>query len=266
MVTISLPVHPLSRAALLKHYGNEPITVENHDILFDHLAGTCRRHSGEDNSQLSASITLFVDDDIARHIHHNRQRIGARLFRWHRSQLFWYAATVWRIKGFGHAQPALADWLALHEVDEDDYPVSTAYRAFGRWQKNIENKNPAFFGQMRGRMSEIPAKKKGRRARPKYNRFDHPLRLSEVDPECALARFMASVAQVFLRIPKCLEEQARVHLYITVLNISERETSDRLRISRSTINYRQRAMLYRLRRNPTLARLMEQCKQLQTTT
>ena len=262
MIEVSLPVHPLSRAALLKHYGPEPICIPNHDVLFDQLAGTVRRHSGEDNSQLKSRITLMVDDDIARHIHLNAQRIGARLLRYHRNLMFWYAATVWRIKGFGHAQPALADWLALHEIDEDDYSVSTAYRAFTRWQKNIEQKNAAFFGQMRGKMNPEIVLKKQRRRRRKYNRFEHPMLLSEVSPECALARFMASVAVLFRRTPKCLEEQARVHLYITLLQCSFREAAQRLHIKPSTAHSRYRSMQGRLRRNPALQRLMEQARAL----
>lgn len=264
MVEVTIPVHPLTRAALLSQYGAEPITVENHDILFDHLAGTVRRHATQQHSQLTADLSFLVDDDIARHLEQNGMRIGARLFRWHKSQLFWYAATAWRIKGPGHAKPALSDWLTMHGVDEDHYPVGTAFRNFQRWGKKIQDKNPHFFGQMRGRMTDFLPKKRGRRAKPKYNHPPLTVRMSDVPVELALGRFMAAVAVLFLRIPRRLEGQARVHLYMTLRFLSEREAADKLGITKSTVHYRRRAFAWALRKNPSLARLIAESADLPT--
>lgn len=259
MQIITLPVHPLSRAALIAHYGPEPITVDNtHDILFDHLAGHAIRRSARSFLHLTAEIEFSVPESLVPYLTAQGREVGARLFNWHKYQICVYASAYQRSRGRGHVKPAIKEWLLLHGVDEDYYSEDAAYKLFQRYGWILEKKNPHFLGHKRAYASPLLSEKKRRRA--KLAAPVEPLTWSLADGqvELAVARFIGSYATLVRRIPFRLEKAVRFYYYGEMQHLSVRDLSQKLKVPRSTIGCALQSLRRRCRANPTIARLLRE--------
>lgn len=257
MLQVSIPVHPLSRAALLSHYGPEPIAIDNnHDILFQHLAGHALRHSARCYPHLSTEITFALTDELAIHISRHAAEIGARLYNWHKQQICLYALAHYRARGSGSIRAAIAEWLTIYEVDEDQYSVDTGYKLFQRYYWELSKKNPRFSGQIRRKPGDVLPNKKAPRAILAQPVRPGVLTDTEAVPELAAARFLASAAEVFRRLPHRLPMQVRTYMYYSCAELTEREVALKLGLKKSTVHYHLHAIRRRSAVNPTFSKIL----------
>jgi hypothetical protein len=255
MLTVTFPVHPLSRKVLLAHYGNEPIVLDNHDPLFDVISSP-RLTPVKDLKSLSAEITFAFQPALAERVAAQGSQIGLRIFKYHKPLLCWFVLGYKRAKGKGHAMPSVGDWLAMHDVDEDEYSTESAYKLFQRFGWDFDAKNRLFSGRMKGKPgAEMTAKK---RARAKNCKPVKALTFSmrDIDVELATGRFMQAYRQCFRVTPVFLYSQARIYAYITMQGLSTREAAKKLARSQPTIWHSLHSFRNRMERNPTVARLM----------
>lgn len=259
MLTVTIPCHPLSRKMLLAQYGAEPITLDNHDPLFDMLtAPRVRPIVAKSKSALSAEITFALDDNIAAHVSRHAIQVGQRLFRHHKPMLCWFVLGCYRARGKGVVWGAIEDFLALHDVEEDDYSTETAHKLFQRFGWNFDKKNGHFSGRMREKPGVKMSRKK--RVRAKICKPIQPLTITmkDIEVELAIGRFLVSYSRCFRRTPGYLPKHARVYTYITMQHLSIRDAAAKLSMSRTGVQNCLTSFRARMRRNPTVARLMEE--------
>ena len=259
MLSVTIPCHPLSRKMLLAQYGQEPITLDNHDPLFDVLsAPRVRAVAAKNRSALSAEITFALDDRIAQHVAEHAIQIGLRIFRHHKPMLCWFVLGSYRAKGKGVVWGAIEEFLSIHNVEEDDYSTETAHKLFQRFGWNFDKKNGHFSGRMREKPGVKTSRKK--QVRAKLCKPIQPLTIAmkDIEVELAIGRFLVSYSKCFRRTPGYLPKHARVYTYITMQALSVREAAEKLGMSRTGVQNCLASFRARLRRNPTVARLIEE--------
>lgn len=259
MLTVCIPCHPLTRRVLLAHYGGEPVIAPNHDILFDILSTAPLRKSVHRNrAAMTSTISFSLADPIAIIVQRNAHTIAERLFRQHKNMMCWYAAAQVRAKGKGYARPAIADWLSLHDVDENEYGVDTAYKCFQRFGWIFDEKNARFSGQVRQKAAAKLSAKRSTRAKTVLPLEPLKMRLSDIEVELVVSRFLTQYNQTFSRMPYKLAQHARVCAYIKIQGLSIRSAAEKLSIGKPGAEHAVRSMRQRMERNPTVKRLWEQ--------
>lgn len=255
MLTVTLPVHPLSRKVLLAHYGAEPIILDNHDPLFDVISSP-RLTPVKDLKSLTAQVTFAFNDALAERLAAHAAQIGLRIFKYHKPLLCWFVLGYRRAKGKGHAMPSVGDWLALHDVDEDEYSTDSAYKLFQRFGWDFDEKNRLFSGRIKTKPgAEMTAKKRARAKKCKPVRA-LTFSMRDIDVELAVGRFLCAYRKCFRFTPNFLPAQARIYAYITMQGLSTREAAKKLSRSQPTIWHSLNSFRERMQRNPTVARLM----------
>lgn len=259
MHIVSIPCHPLSRKVLLAQYGEEPITLRNHDPLFDILTATrVRNTTAKAREAFRATIAFALDDRIAAHVNENSLQVGMRLFRYHKPMLYWFVLGVYRSRGKGVVWGAIEEFLRLHDVDEDEYSTETAHKLFQRFGWNFDEKNARFSGRLRDNPGVKMSRKK--RVRAKLCKPIQPLTIGmkDIEVELAIGRFLVTYSQCFRRTPGYLPKHARVYTYITMQKLSVRDAAQKLSMTRTGVQNCLTSFRARLRRNPTVARLMDE--------
>lgn len=247
MLTVTIPCHPLSRAIMLSEHGAEPIVLDSHDILFEIINSRITPDDLRQKTQLTNFLELHINDRLAAHLSTYGHIAGARLYKFHKHLLCRYADAQVRVKGKGHARPAIQEFLNLYQVDEDQYSLETAYKLFQRFNWEIQKKNPHFLAQMRRKPGEVLSKK---------NTGDHSA--PDLPAELAVARFMSAIQLRMKRHHRRLEKQVRAYIYIEVSGLSTRQAAERLGLPHSTAAYCARAMRLRCIRNKTYSSLLEE--------
>lgn len=257
MIQVSIPVHPLSFKVLLAHYGQQPFILENHDPLFDLLSGSrVRSTSRRAASVLTVDASFLVCDELARHMSTHAHEIGVKLLRHHKHLLCQYAVAHLRAQGKGVARTAIADWLAMYGITEDEYGLDSAYKLWQRFGWNIAEKNGQFVGQMRRKSAGHLSNKTRRRANAVLAQKPLTLRYRDIECELALSRFLSAWASTFRRTPKVLPRHARVYVYVEVQHITCRQAAQKLNMPHSTAAHAVSRMRYMMQRNPTVQHLM----------
>lgn len=256
MKSVTIHVHPLSRAVLGTQYGIHPFAIKNGDPLFDLItAGSTRKCNPVNITEFSAHVTVILDDRSATQVERYAPRIAQRLYRHHRELMCWYAAGCVAAKA--QAKASLANWLSANGVSEDDYSLDAAVKTFQRFGWNLAEKNAEKFGQLRRISAYKVSKKLGRRAKSLPTKQDLAWKRSEVDAELITARFLAAYSSTFRRVPKSLHLHARVYTYIVYKGLSVRQAAARIGCKRSTAGYALRSIRQRMMRNKTVERLMQ---------
>jgi len=239
---------------LLAEYGSEPIRVAAHDILFSMLTHTrlrTRLKGSHIADTFRASITLDIHDALAAHIEARWEQVGSHLFRWHKDQMCRHAATVVRLGGY--ARPALAEWLRLHDVDEEEYSLETAYKLWQRFGWNFSGaKKPDFFARTSGK----PGAQVGKNRRP------HPNPVFTVPPrdiEAAAARLEETAAACLRAVPKSLRRHAHLYYYTVAQGLSQRVAAARLGIRRESVRYACRTLRNWSDTDPAFSRMLAAC-------
>jgi hypothetical protein len=245
----------MSRQVLVAHYGPEPIALKNHNPLFDLMTGSRRRDTaGVRNEDLKATITFAVSRSIARCITLQPHELGWRLLRYHKQQLCWYAVSQVRLKGKGAAMPAIRDWLALHQVEEEHYGLETAYKLWQRFGLNFHRKNAFFSARLRRNSS---GRKEGERAnfRPlelrRHNSFD------DIVLGLRARSFVQEYQAKFKSLPKSLHKHITVYLIVHRQYLSQNATAAKLEITRYNVRTALAAIDRRAERNRAFAALLQ---------
>lgn len=135
---ITIPVHTLSRKAILYHHGNgtDKIPLDNIRSLIPLLSSPPSvRHQVE----LSSHITLDVPDDLMdkweRLIHPDA---GYNLYAFHMEQILDYMRIS---KAHGrNAYTAMMEYYSILDLDMDELPTERTYK---RWQRGKIKKSAA---------------------------------------------------------------------------------------------------------------------------
>ncbi len=256
MKSVTLAMHPLSRAVLCTQYGVHPFAIKNGEPLFDLLTSASTRKCNPVNlTEFAAKITIILDDRAAIQAERYASRIAQRLYRYHREMMCWYVAGCVAAKA--QAKASLANWLHANNVSEDDYSLDAAIKTWQRFGWNFQEKNAEKFGHLRRLSAVLVSKKKGRCAKPLPVKQEAEWKRSEVDAELITARFLAYYSETFRRVPKSLALHSRCYTYIVYKGLSVRQAAARLGCKRSTANYAVQTIKARMARNPTVARLMQ---------
>lgn len=249
-----MPCHPLSRKVLLAQYGPEPIALKNHDPLFDLMSGSLQRHSaGVRNEHLSATITFSVSRTIARSLILSPHEIGWRLLRFHKQQMCWYAVSQVRLKGKGAAMPAIRDWLSLHDVEEDEYQLETAYKLWLRFGWDFDRKN-AFFSARLRRKSEGRKEVECAKFQPLELRRTNSF--SDIVVGLRAQSFLDEYRSKFKTVPKSLHKHITVYLLIHRQHLSQRDAAVKLEMTRYNVRSALQAIDQRAGRNRAFASLL----------
>lgn len=265
MHIVTIPCHPLSRKVLLAQYGEEPITLRNHDPLFDILTATrVRSATARAREAFRSTVDFALDERIAANVNENALQVGMRLFRYHKPMLYWFVLGVYRGRGKGVVWGAIEEFLRLHDVDEDEYSTETAHKLFQRFGWNFDEKNARFSGRLRDKPGVKMSRKKS--ARAKLCKPLQPLTISmkDIDVELAIGRFLVAYSARFTRTPGYLPKHARVYTYITMQKLSVRDAATKLSMTRTGVQNCLTSFRARLKRNPTVALLIEEALALPT--
>lgn len=239
---VSIPLHPISKKILIALFGPEPIEIPPHSTVHDLLTGDRYRNTpGRRTDAYTATVTLLLSERYAKHVQAMAMHVAARLYRAHKEQMCFYANTVEREKGKGHAWRAVQDWLDMYGIGPDDYETDTAYKSYQRWGWEIKKKNESFLGHLR------------RKASVKLAQKEKP---DEKAVKVALSHFMESYTSLFRRVPKNLYKQARCYIYMSVHGVSMRQTAADLGYSRNSVSSCIRTLRGRVARNPTMKRIL----------
>ncbi len=259
MLTVCIPCHPLTRRVLLSLYGAEPIVAPNHDALFDTLSTIPLRKAVHRNrAAMTASICFSLADPIAQSVQRNARSVAERLFKQHKQMLCWYAVSHVRALGKGSARPAIADWLRLHDVDENEFSLESAYKCFQRFGWVLDEKNARFSGQIRQKAAAKLSAKRTARAKTMQPLDPLKMRLPDIEVELVASRFLTQYNNTFSRMPYKLAQHTRVWAFIQIQGLSIRDAAKKLSISKPAAEHAVLAMRLRMKRNPTVKRLWEQ--------
>ena len=259
LLSVVLPVHPLSLKVLSAHHGASPIFLNNHDPLFDLFTGSrCRRSSGPIRDRFTADLTFVVSEDIARHIQANSATISDRLFRYHKEMLCWYVTAMVHAKGKGCARPAINQWMTLHGISEDDYSTESFYKVWQRFGWEFSKKNPQFSEQMRARKGGVLLEKKRRLAKNIQPIERLKIRQQDVEVELAISRFLTSYQNCFRRIPVKLPKHTRLYMYKEMQGLTEREVAVKCNASPGAAHHAMQAMRNRIQKSITVRTLLEE--------
>jgi len=254
---IILPVHPMSKRILLaEHGGIEPIIIRQHDVLFGML--TLKRFKPRStmlqiSQTLTATVSILLDEDIARHTISESYHIGFYLFKLHKETMCRYVQAC-TLNG-GQAMDALRQYYWLQGITEDDYQEESAWKAWMRWSKTRRKK--AIFSQRNPDNVSVNILGK-RRLRANFSVPLRPLTLtlSEANIELATARFLAAYSGIFRSTPSRLEKHVRIYYYIKAYNLSCCQVATKLQVSEWSAWYAKRTMEQRAARNKAIARLL----------
>lgn len=136
MPQVSLCVSPFVRAVLIARYGASIIHVHRTDILYTYLQGdpvVANAHKYRNLGKvLTASITIEASQIICSRLRARKRNILVGYFL---HKVFQEEVLVFmdaQVKAGVAAQAALRNWLAAHNVQEDDYSLETAYTGWLR--------------------------------------------------------------------------------------------------------------------------------------
>lgn len=151
MNIVTLPVHPLSKRILLCEYGQEPIVLSRHDLLWEAFRSDPENVSSalnEAKGTLSTTITIQLNSGMVRRLAKQGAlsfRIGIHIHRVHLQKMYSYVEAFVRLGE--DASEGIADFLSKYEVAEDEMAAETAYRYWHRYQQRKNKKKVVKNGQ-----------------------------------------------------------------------------------------------------------------------
>lgn len=247
MLTVTIPVHPLSRAIIFSEFGSEPVVLDEHDILFEIINTRITPNDLRLKPQLSQFIELTVNNRLAAHLAQYGEIAGARLFKFHKHILCRFVNAQSLPQTKITVMQALRNFLSIYGVTEDDYGLETAWKCHQRFNKEISKKNPHFFAQARNR-SGVVLCKKTTGTKPELDLF----------AEVAVSRFMTAVRFRMKRHHRRLEKQVRAYYYTEIMQMTVREAASAMGVPFRTVAYSAQVMRLRISKNPTYARLLQE--------
>lgn len=247
----------MSRRILLsEHDGIEPVVIRNHDPLFGILSSKTfrpRQAAVQLTQTLSTTVSILLDDDIARHVIADGYHVGWFLFRLHKETMCRYVQAC--VLNGVPALHAIRQYYTIQGVTEDDYQEESAWKSWMRWSKT-RRKKPLFSQRKYDKASAEILGKKRRHANIAAPLRPCRLTHSEAVIELATARFLSAYARLFRRVPKCMGKHVRVYYYSEVYGLSCYEAARKLGITPWSAWYACRAVQHRASKNKAVARLL----------
>lgn len=138
---VALHCTRFSRAILIARHGDEPIRVDRSDVLFTELqsvpARSPQQRLSSASDALPCTVRLEVPTALGRFLsaHHRARLVGLHLYKFHVHEMLTFAEAQ-HLAGIP-VQQALRTFLHLHDVEEDDLGLDTAYKA---WQRRRQRR------------------------------------------------------------------------------------------------------------------------------
>ena len=123
---------------MLRRYGAEPIRLDNNDIRRREMmtVGSSNKHIQRKQYSLNTSVTLVVNRHEYDHLKHRGPEVGFHWYEADKRRMFLF---IWgRVTGGLPATHAIYDYYAMHEIEEDDFPIETSERLWKRWRVEKE--------------------------------------------------------------------------------------------------------------------------------
>lgn len=138
MFVVALPVTPFTYKALKFQYGPEKIEVKRSDALFKNLSKkTFTQKDFWAKKYCTKTIEVKVPEELKTHLENvNIWELGYMLhFSEVKDLLDTIEFVVFHLKQ--DAMSCIKNYLVARDIDEDDYPLETAYK---NWQRRKEKK------------------------------------------------------------------------------------------------------------------------------
>lgn len=129
---------------MLSRYGSEPIRIDKNDIRRREMmtVGSSDKHHERKQYSLNTSVTLVVNWHEFKHMNKKRPEIGFHWYEADKRRMFLF---IWgRVTGGLPATHAIYDYYAMHDIEEDDFPMDTSERLWKRWRVEKEKERGSF--------------------------------------------------------------------------------------------------------------------------
>jgi len=234
---VSIPVHNLSRRILIAENKTEPIQVGKHDTLFVILSSLRGERIPITRAVevLHAEVTFDLHPRLARYVAAKPYSIGFAILKYHKEIIHQHVASVLDYNPKASAWAVLKDYLDHFGINEDDYPMETAYKNWQRFGWNFQKKN----GQKRSHLRRKTAVNIGKVATPKKHYYQGPRPCTPVmeAPELdAIAATAAAALSTSLKgLPDRFPFWVQYYTYIRVGKHSKRTAAKTLSVAPQTV-------------------------------
>jgi hypothetical protein len=252
---IEIKVHPMSKRILEAEYGAQPIQIGRHDLLFAYLCFSPLRdrlNYQRADVILSDKVLIEVHNNFGYHIYKQAHLIGINLFRIHKDQMCRHAAFA--VQHGKDVRPALISWLEIYGIQEDDYGLDTAYKAWQRFRWKIEEKNMEFSYHFNAKTGVKVIKK---------SYPEMPLLMDQgiIEIELKISKFINCLKES-IKVPKLFNGHARCYFYVVVCKISTHKAARLLGISQPRVLYGVKVVQAWSQRNALVAHCLAQISAL----
>lgn len=237
-----IPVAPISRRILLHDYEEEPIKPTRHDQLYHQLCYARDPHI--ETARLHSVLTGSIRIDIKQRVFEQRPDqlwiIGELIYRSHMDRMLHFVEAY--TLATGNAWGAIELFYTKHEIEEDDFPLESAYKRWQRYQLGLH----------------YSIREVGREARKIYPRIVQvPFTMEMCDDLYALAlsrlhRHLYSYAGCFL-LPTARALKAYIYrhygqypyeMIATALDITKGATNNQIKMGRQWLEGNKEAAFY----------------------
>ena len=249
MISIIIPVHPMSRKILLTENGSEPIKITSHNFLYHQLSysrvqdATNLKHLQQ---VLTSQITIICDNKIGSHLTNELFQVGGYLYSFHKTQMTTYVLGQTQLGG--EAREALRMFYSSYNITEDDYDQDSAYRY---WTRFLEKKREILAPKYPKRI--LFQGKPGQRLKS-YACLYSDLDLSEIHEH-----FMARAQEILTYVPVKLSKHSMLYIFHQFGKRPPLYMVDKFGVPRRTYSYGVRAMKKNLQSNISLNNIMKEC-------
>jgi hypothetical protein len=203
----------------------------------------------------------MVDAHLGKHLQKHGRSAALNLLSYHYQLLCRFGDAALQLQGKGGVKPAIEKWLAMYNVDENEYSAETAYKLWQRYCWDLEKKNGHFFARSRGKAAAALRKNRVAKVLHKSEAPTVYIRPTRMEVEIAASKFVEEYKSYFRGACKKLHRHAFLYLYTHIAGISSRKAAAELNVPARTVMYVCKVMQTRAQKNPLMAQLLEQAKQ-----
>lgn len=249
MMSIIIPVHPMSRKILLTEHGSEPIKITSHNFLYHQLSysrvqdATNLKHL---KNVLTAKIIIVSDSKLIRRLKNESHQVGSFLYGYHKDMMTSYVLSQTEIGG--EAREALRKFYNTYKIDEDDYDQDSAYRYWTRFSE----KKREFLGLKYPKRVLFQSKK------VQKNKVYSCL-YSDIDLHEIHEHFMSKSLKLFTTVPAKLSKHSLMYILHQIGNRPAHYVVEKFGFPRSSYFYAVQAMQKNLDANISLNNIMKEC-------
>lgn len=135
-MTITLPVHPVSKKIILVEYGRKPGAAikikKNHLLLQQLLYADHNPNIAYLNELLTTSIEIKLGQNYAHRVGRNKAA-GYHIYKFHLNMMLHFM--LGQVMGGLPAYPAMLQWYDMYGIDDNDMSFDAAYKRWQRWSE-----------------------------------------------------------------------------------------------------------------------------------